>query len=215
MLFFRSSSFSLRKNGASMRLADKSSCPTDSDSEFRPAQVETTQKRTTDVNIQEGIESQTVRTLLDLWNSPDLDEDKFAELWACDKKRRHLEEDGIQCFTARELARALIQFRASFPDASFSYDSIETCGKTVTVLGFKRQGTHTGAPFYLIQNKASAIPATGLYCENDEEELSIELNDEGKIRRCQVVGLGARTGMAGFYEKIGGVLGLPTHATAA
>jgi hypothetical protein len=153
-----------------------------------------------------------VKTLIDQWNSPTINEEEFVQLGSDDKRRYH-EEDLTRGFTPREAAARANMFRASFPDVKISYEDLEVRGNIVTVIGMKTRGTHTGAPFSAVE-PYPVIEASGIYCENDEEELSVELDDQCKIKRCRVISLGSKSGLAGFYEQIGGQIGGSTTIPA-
>ena len=98
----------------------------------------------------------------------------------------------------------LKDINASFPDMKWEYDKMqEPRPGLVEISGFRVSGTHTAAP-YTFHPDFPPIPATGKFCENDEENLSLHINKEGKIEQIQIVSLGIFTGPQGLYEQIGG-----------
>ena len=98
----------------------------------------------------------------------------------------------------------LKDLNASFPDIKWEYEKMtEPRPGLVEISGFRVSGTHTGAP-YTFRPDLPAIPAAGKFCQNDEENLTLHINAEGKIEEIQIVALGIFTGPPGFYEQIGG-----------
>mmetsp|Transcript_2149 Transcript_2149/g.4692 ORF Transcript_2149/g.4692 Transcript_2149/m.4692 type:complete len:207 (-) Transcript_2149:104-724(-) len=96
---------------------------------------------------------------------------------------------------------------ASFLDIKWEYDEMkEPRPGLVEVSGFRVSGTHNGAP-YTFHPNFPAIPAAGKFCQNDEETMTLHINEHGKIEQIQIVALGILTGPAGFYEQIGGKMG--------
>ena len=124
---------------------------------------------------------QTAEALVAQWNDPNINEDDFIQLYVDPEKQCQFLEDGFHKFTPRQVAQAAIMFRKSFPNLQFTYDSIEVVGNKVTIEGFMCTGTHTGALFSMLPGIYPAIPTTGKHCINDEEQLCMELDEDGKI----------------------------------
>lgn len=77
----------------------------------------------------------------------------------------------------------------------------------VTVEGLHAKGTHTGAPYTIMPGKLPTVPASGIYCFNDEQTLVFTMNKEtGKVKKYEVIAMGSMTGFIGFYTRCGGDL---------
>ena len=144
------------------------------------------------------------RALVDLYNNKDLSVEDMGKLFVCDEKKRYVFEEGMR-LTPVEVAQMLLLIRSSFPDFKFTYDSIEVeANNKVTVEGLKAFGTHTAAPFAFPPGVVPPISAAGVFCENDEERVWLELDKNWKIKTCHIIAMGDKTGPIGLYEQIGG-----------
>ena len=123
-----------------------------------------------------------------------------------DSKTTKLNFEDFSSITAEMMANSFLDQYKCFPDMSFKWGKIYHWGTNeVRVDDIVCAGTHTGAPFTFLPGVFPPVPVTGKYCVNDEESLVLKINPEtGKIRSMQVVGSGALSGPAGFYEQIGG-----------
>lgn len=155
----------------------------------------------------------TAQALVDQWNDPNFSEEEFVELWTCASEKRMVLEDGF-AFTPRQSAQTIIACRNAFPDLKFTYESItEKVPGKVVIEGFQSSGTHTGAPYSLGPGFAP-IAATQKHCSNDPERFCMDLDEDHKISRNFVIALGSYSGLAGFYEQIGGSM-VPSESEEA
>lgn len=140
--------------------------------------------------------------MLDHWNNF-RGVDAMLECFSS-KKALFAPED-FPALSVEVMAQGHINLMKSFPDMKFTYKKIiEEEPNLVRVEGLVCSGTHTGEPYSMAPG-FPAIPATGKFCQNDEEQLYVTLVDN-KIEKVEIVAFGSVTGPAGFYEQIGGDL---------
>ena len=100
-------------------------------------------------------------------------------------------------------AEEMESLTASFPDFSFTCDSM-SCDQGVVVLHrCQAKGSHSGAPYSC--GPCEPIPAEGKKVMNDPEDIYVFFREgEDKISRIVVCARGEMSGPAGIYTQLGG-----------
>jgi hypothetical protein len=94
---------------------------------------------------------------------------------------------------------------SSYPDFHLSYERIIDISPTqAMIVNLQASGTHTGTPYGF--GPYPEIPATGLHCKNDFEDVTVTIDPvSGMIICMSFVAKGPMTGPPGFYDQIGGI----------
>ena len=152
-------------------------------------------------NLTKELQIKAAKALIECYGDPNLTPEKFAKIWVNGTDKRYIYEDGLS-FSPNEMVGLLQMTRASFCDFRMIYQTIKVVdAKNVTIEGAFCLGTHTGAPF----SPGPGFPpieAAGVEVKNDEERFWLELDENGKIEKCNCYSLGIVSGPVGFYEQI-------------
>ncbi|CAB9496819.1 expressed unknown protein [Seminavis robusta] len=115
-------------------------------------------------------------------------------------------EDG-KSLTGEIFAAERQKVYKSFPDITFTYESLKEDGHGVVVVDELHVcGTHTGEPYGFAHFPPA--PTSNRRVVNDPERLWFKVKD-GKVVLMQVISLGDVTGPPGLYVQVGGKLEMP------
>ncbi|CAB9498146.1 unknown protein [Seminavis robusta] len=133
------------------------------------------------------------------------DEERLLRFFASDQVMARFED--TPGFPVSVFVAELQKFFKSFPDIKFSWDFIkEEKSGQVLVEELLVKGTHSGEP-YAFAN-FPPVPAKGKHCAMDPERFWYTLKD-GKITSVDIIALGSKSGLPGFYMEVGGKMDMP------
>jgi hypothetical protein len=94
---------------------------------------------------------------------------------------------------------------SSYPDFHLSHEKIIDISPTqAMIVNLQASGTHSGTPYAF--GPYPEIPATGIHCKNDYEDVTVTIDAESGMILCmKFVAKGPATGPPGFYNQIGGI----------
>ena len=137
-----------------------------------------------------------VAKALELWNSHDLE--GYLGLHAPNCEVRFSGMDTT--IAIKDFVPVMQDALASFPNFRIDGDKPREVGPGVVVVkNLVATGSHTGKPFGF--GPCPPLPATGVKCRNDPEEVTYFIVN-GKIGRVHIHSSGKLTGPLGFYQQI-------------